>query len=81
MDSSISSSRRIRAVFRSPLLRYFGETEIGMNKVNSVRELNVYHGAFELQQAIFNLSKTFRRRRLTRSRIKSDAHPVQLEQI
>ena len=32
-----------------------------MNKVNSVRELEVYKGAFALQQAIFVLSKSFPR--------------------
>jgi four helix bundle protein len=30
-----------------------------MNKVNSVRELDVYKAAFSLQQEIFQISKTF----------------------
>jgi len=30
-----------------------------MNKVSSVRELDVYQGAFALQQAIFGISKSF----------------------
>lgn len=30
-----------------------------MNKVNSVRELDVYHAAFALQQEIFMISKSF----------------------
>jgi four helix bundle protein len=30
-----------------------------MNKVNSVRELDVYQGAFTLQQAIFVISRSF----------------------
>jgi len=30
-----------------------------MHKANSVRELDVYHGAFSLQQAIFVISKKF----------------------
>lgn len=30
-----------------------------MNKVNSVRELDVYRAAFELQQELFSISKQF----------------------